>query len=214
MLQVGGRMTSKRWTDLIKKKQPRHHIMVLNHPLRNDPAHTVSLRIQSGIASFCSAIIPGLPQRAATPSLARLQGASETVSTRIEKSLYTADNTLSEPAVCRMISELIPRDTALFLANSMPIRDMDMFASAGHNPVRTGANRGASGIDGTIELVGSQKGMGRTHTGDGALRHHPLMMTVPFSSSGHRCLNRRRRIFPFSPSRNSKRFEKYFDATV
>ncbi len=219
VLQVGGRMTSKRWTDLIKKKQPRHHIMVLNHPLRNDPAHTVSLRIQSGIASFCSAIIPGLPQRAATPSLARLQGASETVSTRIEKSLYTADNTLSEPAVCRMISELIPRDTALFLANSMPIRDMDMFASAGHNPVRTGANRGASGIDGTIaSAVGFTKGHGTAGTliiGDLALLHdinslmmtkslsHPLVIVVLNNDGGG--------IFSFLPIAQFKNaFEKYF----
>lgn len=219
VLQVGGRMTSQRWSHLIKTKQPRHYVMVLSHPLRNDPGHQVSLRIQSGVAPFCAAVTPRLPRRPAASSLARWQNASRVVANQIEKSLFAAKSGLSEPAVCRMISELIPGDTTLFLANSMPIRDMDMFAGAGQNPVRTGANRGANGIDGTIaSAAGFTKGQGTAGTliiGDLAFLHdlnslvmtkslsHPLVIVVLNNDGGG--------IFSFLPIAQFKNgFEKYF----
>ncbi len=57
---------------------------------------------------------------------------------------------LSEPAVARLVSAMIPEHHALWLANSMPIRDMNGFSAAGRRPRLVAANRGASGIDGTI----------------------------------------------------------------
>ena len=50
----------------------------------------------------------------------------------------------------RIVSEEIPERAALFLGNSMPIRDMDMYASPSGKTVSVAANRGASGIDGNI----------------------------------------------------------------
>ena len=57
---------------------------------------------------------------------------------------------LSEPVAARLVAQNIPAGQGLFLANSMPIRDMDMYADyKGHAPMISG-NRGASGIDGLI----------------------------------------------------------------
>jgi 2-succinyl-5-enolpyruvyl-6-hydroxy-3-cyclohexene-1-carboxylate synthase len=44
----------------------------------------------------------------------------------------------------------IPENTGLFLASSMPVRYMDMFADPSENFVYVESNRGTSGIDGTI----------------------------------------------------------------
>jgi 2-succinyl-5-enolpyruvyl-6-hydroxy-3-cyclohexene-1-carboxylate synthase len=56
----------------------------------------------------------------------------------------------SEPAVMRMLSEIIPSSALVFLGNSLPIREWNLAASfvQGHPHCR--ANRGANGIDGEI----------------------------------------------------------------
>jgi 2-succinyl-5-enolpyruvyl-6-hydroxy-3-cyclohexene-1-carboxylate synthase len=63
---------------------------------------------------------------------------------------------LTEPLIVRTISQLIPSQHGLWVANSMPIRDLDMYgigAIADDTPAispRIGANRGTSGIEGAI----------------------------------------------------------------
>ena len=61
-----------------------------------------------------------------------------------------SNGAISEPAVCRAISEQIAEGSALFLGNSLPVREMDMFAAGVGNAVAVEYNRGVSGIDGTI----------------------------------------------------------------
>ncbi len=102
---------------------------------------------------------------------------------------------LSEPGVARTVSQLLPHGHALFLGNSMPIRDMDMYAQPRTHdappaqlgssssvaqqqrqqrqrarrgdgaPLRTAANRGASGIDGVLSTAaGFAEGLARPTT--------------------------------------------------
>ena len=56
---------------------------------------------------------------------------------------------ISEISATQIISRLIPNEWGLFIGSSMPIRDMNMYAERGSYIV-VGANRGASGIDGTL----------------------------------------------------------------
>ncbi len=55
----------------------------------------------------------------------------------------------SEPALFRTLSETIPEGSFVYLGNSLPIREWDLFA-ARSRPFVYGANRGANGIDGQI----------------------------------------------------------------
>jgi 2-succinyl-5-enolpyruvyl-6-hydroxy-3-cyclohexene-1-carboxylate synthase len=57
---------------------------------------------------------------------------------------------LSEPLVARGLNDWVSRDTTLFIASSMPIRDVETFLPAHNDPPRVLANRGANGIDGTV----------------------------------------------------------------
>ncbi len=59
----------------------------------------------------------------------------------------------SEASVASMIPRLMSEDGAWFIGNSMPIRDVDMFAGTRNRALRTIGLRGASGIDGNISAA-------------------------------------------------------------
>src|SRR5690606_32470191 len=82
---------------------------------------------------------------------------------------------LSEPLAARLVAGHLPQGHGLFLASSMPVRDMDAFAAPGGGRAPVASNRGASGIDGTISAAaGYARGLGAPVTlvaGDLALLH-------------------------------------------
>jgi 2-succinyl-5-enolpyruvyl-6-hydroxy-3-cyclohexene-1-carboxylate synthase len=57
---------------------------------------------------------------------------------------------LSEPAVAAELGTLLPQEATLFVASSMPVRDIETFWPVREDPPRVLCNRGANGIDGTV----------------------------------------------------------------
>jgi 2-succinyl-5-enolpyruvyl-6-hydroxy-3-cyclohexene-1-carboxylate synthase len=57
---------------------------------------------------------------------------------------------LSEPAVAAELGVLLPEEATLFVASSMPVRDVETFWPVRSDPPRVLCNRGANGIDGTV----------------------------------------------------------------
>jgi len=149
VLHLGGRMTSQRYYDFIQKQKLVEYITVLNHPLRNDPNHQVSLRIEASVTNFIQTVMGLLKPRKNSTALKVLSKADKIVDRTIENFL-AEDERLSEPRVARLVSQLIPEAQGLFLSNSMPIRDMCEYADANGHFVCVNGNRGASGIDGLI----------------------------------------------------------------
>ncbi len=225
VIHLGGRITSKRWYEYIDHHRPKEYLMVLNHPLRNDPTHIVTTRLQTKVNLFCEAIVEKLSQRKENTFLSHLQNANkvveETINNFLETSseLFETPHELSEPEVARLISQLIPKNTGLFLASSLPVREMDMYADFKGNAIEIGANRGASGIDGTIASVcGFTVGLNKSVTlliGDLAFLYDlnslamvkdlkkPLVIVVINNNGGG--------IFSFLPiAHSNKLFEKFF----
>jgi 2-succinyl-5-enolpyruvyl-6-hydroxy-3-cyclohexene-1-carboxylate synthase len=52
-----------------------------------------------------------------------------------------------------LLSQHLPAETPVFIANSMPVRDVDFFWQAGDRRHRMFFNRGANGIDGTLSTA-------------------------------------------------------------
>ncbi len=61
-----------------------------------------------------------------------------------------AQQTISEPRLAAELGVLLPRDATLFVASSMPVRDIETFWPVREDPPRVLCNRGANGIDGTV----------------------------------------------------------------
>ncbi len=61
-----------------------------------------------------------------------------------------AGEELGEPAVAAELGVLLPAEATLFVASSMPVRDIETFWPVRADPPRVLCNRGANGIDGTV----------------------------------------------------------------
>ncbi len=70
-----------------------------------------------------------------------------------EALVRTLGDELSEPIVARSLGEWLGADATLFVASSMPIRDVELFLPAREDGPRVLANRGANGIDGTVSAA-------------------------------------------------------------
>ena len=88
------------------------------------------------------------PPRAAPDWLASWRTADEQAAEAINGVL--ADEQISEPAIAAELGVLLPVGATLFVASSMPVRDIETFWPSREDPPRVLCNRGANGIDGTV----------------------------------------------------------------
>ena len=176
VLHLGGQPVSKRLAQALAALPDAALISVQEHPFRHDPEHRISWRVQADLSRFCEL----LAERVASGAAAQagrwgtpLREWSERAGGAIDAFLSALP--LGEIAAARIVSREIPAGHGLFLGNSMPVRDMEMFADATGARVRVAANRGASGIDGTVATAaGFACGLGRPATlmvGDLSLLH-------------------------------------------
>ena len=174
VLQFGTPVTSKRLLEYLAAVDAKAHMLVADHPFRHDPIHRLTLRIDADVAACCRHIEPRRNPAQDRAWLQRLCKCNATAQAAIHMALGDTD-ALNEPRVAQLISENVPAEGALFLGNSMPIRDMDMYASPGGARAPVVANRGASGIDGTVATAaGYAHATGKPVTaviGDLALLH-------------------------------------------
>ena len=66
---------------------------------------------------------------------------------------YNDEDLTFEGNVYRQLQYLLPKESVLFIGNSMPIRDVDTFFETQSKPFRMMANRGANGIDGVVSTA-------------------------------------------------------------
>ena len=166
VVHVGGRPTSKRLQALMDRAPLA--IRIAPEAGRLDPAHRIGYRITGdpGLSLYALAeATASHPEPGWRDAWARASGAVADV---LDGAF--SDDALTEPRVARLVADLTPE--ALVVAASMPVRDLDAF---GLPRVPVFANRGASGIDGTVSTAaGVARGLGAPTVlliGDLALLH-------------------------------------------
>ncbi len=149
VIQIGSRIVSAGLLRWLAKYPPTNYVMVLDNSDRDDPNHQVTLRIASNISLFCQQLLANGFERPPSEWVQQLRSISHNIGL-IVADFLNGKELLTEPWIARTISELIPAYHGLWIANSMPIRDLDMYGSEYTNNPRIGANRGTSGIEGSI----------------------------------------------------------------
>lgn len=146
MLHLGGPLTSKRFLEFADAWRAGAYVLVAPHDRAWDPAHRATLRLESSIGALADAL-DGAAMAVDAAWRARVLAANAAAGNAIAAAL---PDTLHEIGVARAVAAQIAGGSGLFTGNSMPIRDLDMYAAADGAPVRLCGNRGASGIDGGI----------------------------------------------------------------
>jgi 2-succinyl-5-enolpyruvyl-6-hydroxy-3-cyclohexene-1-carboxylate synthase len=154
IVQIGTRIVSPQLLKWIEKYPPTNYIEIADNPERYDPNHLVSSRLESDITYICDRLCQQLPQLPPSKWVQQVRIDSDQLGFAITNFLKTPQ--LTEPLIALTVSELIPRQHGLWVGNSMPIRDLDMYGVGAidrdNHPenLRIGANRGTSGIEGAI----------------------------------------------------------------
>ena len=159
IVHVGGPVVSKRYLRWLHAHPPQKHILLRGDPRRHDPSHSTTLRLHASLAQGARQLADAV--RAAQPQIDvawrdRLLETHRQAAARADDRLGQTPG-LHEPGIARLVSE---EAEALFVGNSMPIRDTDLFGRP--RPERLAVQRGASGIDGLIATAaGWADGHGR-----------------------------------------------------
>lgn len=150
VIQTGQRFVSKALLQTLEKTPPKFYLQVSEMPHRFDPSHLINHRIQSDPSTFCQMLAAELLLATQlnfsenTTHLNAWQKRQFYVSKTLHN-YFLKQTTLSEPGVAYLLEQ---KNSALFLGNSMPIRDANSYLSQFSGPIF--ANRGLSGIDGNI----------------------------------------------------------------
>ncbi|MBD2357936.1 2-succinyl-5-enolpyruvyl-6-hydroxy-3-cyclohexene-1-carboxylic-acid synthase [Tolypothrix sp. FACHB-123] len=186
VIQVGEIPTSKELRNWINTTQPRR--WVIDPSDQNlDPLHGKTTHVRVSITELKFGE-KGDTFSVSIPEYLQLWCDGETkVRTAVDRTLGTMAE-LFEGKAAWLLSQTLPPGTPLFIANSMPVRDVEFFWQPNNLGVRSHFNRGANGIDGTLSTA-----LGIAHhnqstvmlTGDLALLHDTNGFLIRNKFVGH-----------------------------
>jgi 2-succinyl-5-enolpyruvyl-6-hydroxy-3-cyclohexene-1-carboxylate synthase len=116
----------------------------------NDPTWTADQILRVSPGTLAAQLADTLAPRGETEWSGRWQKVSEVADATIDEFFESLGDELFEPRVYRELAPLLPDDSTLYVASSMPIRDLETFLPSLPQPLRVLSNRGANGIDGVI----------------------------------------------------------------
>jgi len=213
VIQIGAFPTSKTlrsWFDQISPQS-----WLINDRGENlDPLHQKTIPLQITISNLC-------PLPTSLPALSAYQkqwlSLEATTRSRIDHQ-FSETEELIEPKIAWFLSQTLPANTPLLIANSLPVRDVEWFWQPNQRQIYPLFNRGANGIDGTLSTA---LGIAHKHqsavclTGDLALLHDSNGFLSRHHFQGHLTIvlvnNNGGGIFEMLPiSQFSDVFEDYF----
>jgi 2-succinyl-5-enolpyruvyl-6-hydroxy-3-cyclohexene-1-carboxylate synthase len=206
-IQIGDLPTSKELRNWLDKTQPKRYIIDPSHH-NFDPLHGKTIHLRTSIENLATkltlvpplnkaglTLVPPLSKgglggvlTSATNEYLQLWNNAETKVRQAIDQKMSSINSIIEPKVSWLLSQILPPATPIFIANSMPVRDVEFFWKPNNLEIKPFVNRGANGIDGTLSTA-----LGVSHrnqssillTGDLALLHDTNGFLIKNKFVGH-----------------------------
>ncbi|MBD2388725.1 2-succinyl-5-enolpyruvyl-6-hydroxy-3-cyclohexene-1-carboxylic-acid synthase [Cylindrospermum sp. FACHB-282] len=183
VIQIGEMPTSKELRTWINATQPRRWI-IDNSDQNLDPLHGRTTYLRISVENLETERLE------ITRNWEYLQKWCD-AETKVRKNIDDTFKNIEELIECKaawLISQNLPPETPLFIANSMPVRDVEFFWKPNNLKINPYFNRGANGIEGTLSTA-----LGIAHrqqssvmlTGDLALLHDTNGFLIRNKFVGH-----------------------------
>lgn len=184
VIRVGELPTSKELRTWLEKTQPRQWIVDPGEQ-NLDPLHGKTIHLRLSVEQLAEAF----PGKGTAPS--DYLACWCTLEAKVRQNLdwaIAAINTPFEGKAAWLLSQTLPPNTPLFIANSMPVRDVEFFWRPSNSKIKPFFNRGANGIDGNLSTAlgvahGNQSSV--MLTGDLALLHDTNGFLLRNKLAGH-----------------------------
>ncbi len=167
-LKVGGGLASRTLRAWLVESNPWRTVLINPSREWNDPTGTAT-------DVHLGSLEPDTPIGSMRKDSEWAQRWRELSDTYLDTTRSTRTKALVAQTVVEKVVASLRDGDGLFVSNSMPIRDLDLFGGTDTPAVRVGVNRGASGIDGVTSCAhGFATGLGRHTTlliGDIAFLH-------------------------------------------
>jgi 2-succinyl-5-enolpyruvyl-6-hydroxy-3-cyclohexene-1-carboxylate synthase len=175
VVRVGDMVTSKAVRTWLISHRECRQVVFDPHGAWNEPTGTADLIARADPGLLFASFAEEIEARADRTWLEAWRAADRSASDAIDGFFDELAEEPFEPRVHRRLASTLPALSTVFVASSMPVRDLESFLPAINRPLRFLANRGANGIDGTVSsgLGAAAAAPGRTFVllGDLALYH-------------------------------------------
>jgi 2-succinyl-5-enolpyruvyl-6-hydroxy-3-cyclohexene-1-carboxylate synthase len=187
VIQIGELPTSKELRNWLEINNPLRWIVDRN-PENFDPLHGRTIHLRTAIEDLNRDILNSdIENKLTTDYLNTWLAIEEIVKQKIAEKMETIEH-LFEGKTAWLLPQILPPQTPIFIANSMPVRYVEFFWQPNESQIIPYFNRGANGIDGTLSTA-----LGVTHrqqssvmlTGDLALLHDTNGFLIGNKFSGH-----------------------------
>lgn len=150
IIRFGAMPVSKFLMQYISRAGSALHIVVDGDGGWRDPTLQANYMVHAEEVAFCETVGKLLEQRTTSEWLDTLKSLND--KTKAVLSTEQAES-MFEGRIITELQALLPAQSAIFVGNSMPIRDLDTFLHNDDKKLNVLANRGANGIDGVVSTA-------------------------------------------------------------
>lgn len=151
VIRVGEMPTSKELRQWLDRTQPQQWI--IDPSDRNlEPLHGKTIHLRLSVEQVAASLENPCDRSASDAYLKLWCRAEQQVRQALDQTLEQLEEPF-EGKVAWLLSQILPSETPLLIANSTPVRDVEWFWKPGNRRIRIFCNRGANGIDGTLSTA-------------------------------------------------------------
>jgi 2-succinyl-5-enolpyruvyl-6-hydroxy-3-cyclohexene-1-carboxylate synthase len=153
IVRFGGQPTSGSLNAWLARHAPADVWLVDEAAAFRDPQHRATRMFRASPRPFCEMAAASPAARASDPAWRGEWRRLDAVARAVAAGALASQDAFLTPHLAAALWARLPDGAALYVANSMAVRDVDAFAGPRHADLRLLANRGVNGIDGLVSCA-------------------------------------------------------------